>query len=236
MWSSGSTASLGLPVWPLAWACGLVPALAVLLCTMLSMDQGLVPACVPLIEGCTTVSATGRHGTPYFIFKALVIPSGVLLMAFWLVAGSWCHQLDRRLAAVALLGAGIGGGLFLIVYATFLGSDGPWYDWLRRFGAQMFFALTAFAQLLLTAATWHGQASRPRPLQVMLWLCLLQLLIGLASLPAPLLLQNPDAMQNIVEWNYGLAMLLFFPAAGQFMRRCGLRVRLSQEPSARQEA
>lgn len=235
MWSSGSTASRGLPVWPLAWACGVVPALAVVACTMLSMHQGLVPSCVPFVDGCTTVSATGRHGAPYFIFKALVIPGGVLLMAFWLIAGLWCLHLQRRLASIALLGAGIGGGLFLILYATFLGSDGLWYDWLRRFGARMFFTLTAFAQLLLTAAAWHGlaQSRRPQALHGMLWLCLLQLIIGVTSLPAPWLLENPDAVQNIVEWNYGLAMLLFFPAAGQLMHRQGLRMQIALSPGAR---
>lgn len=182
------------------------------------MQQGLVPGCLPFIDGCTSVSATGRHGAPYFIFKALVIPSGVLHMAFWLVAGLWCLTLQHRLAAWTLITAGLAGGAFLILYATFLGSDGLWYDWLRRFGARMFFALTAFAQLLLTAVAWHGlKPPRSQALKCMLWLCLLQLVIGIASLPAPLVLSDPDAIQNVVEWNYGLAMLLFFPFAGHLL-------------------
>ncbi len=222
-----------LSVAPLGWLSGGLPLVAVLICTVCSMHQGLVPQCMPLLEGCTSVSATGRHGTPYFIFKALVIPAGVVLMAFWMIAGLWCLDLRRNLAGITLLCAGFAGGLFLILYATFLGSDGPWYDWLRRFGARMFFALTAFAQLMLTAATWHGLADRrPTTLRIMLALCIVQLGIGLASLPAPLLLDDPDAIQNLVEWNYGLAMLLFFPAAGELMRQQGLRLGLTARAAA----
>ena len=222
-----------LSVAPLGWLSGGLPLVAVLICTVCSMHQGLVPQCMPLLEGCTSVSATGRHGTPYFIFKALVIPAGVVLMAFWMIAGLWCLYLRRNLAGITLLCAGFAGGLFLILYATFLGSDGPWYDWLRRFGDRMFFALTAFAQLMLTAATWHGLADRrPTTLRIMLALCIVQLGIGLASLPAPLLLDDPDAIQNLVEWNYGLAMLLFFPAAGELMRQQGLRLGLTARAAA----
>jgi len=221
------TGARSLPVAPLGWLSGLLPFTAVLICTVISMQQALIPQCLPLIEGCTTVSATGRHGAPYFIFKAMVIPSGVILMGFWVVSGLWCLELGRRLAGISLLIAGLVGAGFLIVYATFLGSDGTWYDWLRRFGARMFFALTAFAQLLLTAGAWTGLAPRrPLALRVMLGLCVVQLLIGLASLPAPLVLADPDAIQNIVEWNYGLAMLLFFPVAGELLREQRLRLAL----------
>lgn len=215
------------PATLLAWATGLLPMLAVTVCAIVSMHQGLVTACFPFIDGCTSVSATGRYELPYFIFKGLVIPAGVLLMGFWLVTGAWLDARGRTRSAWVIVSIGFAGGAFLILYATFLGSEGPPYDWLRRFGARMYFALTAFGQLLLTWAVWRiSPPPRPAPLRMMLALCAIQLAIGLASLPIPLIVQDPTALQNVVEWNYGLAMLIFFPVVGRLWTTEGLRVQV----------
>lgn len=213
----------GFPAAGLALAAGILPLVAVHLCWWLSTQAGHVPACNPYLDGCTSISATGRHGLPYYLFKALIIPTALVYLAVWAVAAGWLRQLGRRRAAVLL--CGVVGAVFLIVYATFLGSDGALYTWLRRFGARMFFAFTALAQLLLTWQLWRS-GLRSAWVRAMLALCAAQLTIGVASLPVPLLVEDPTAIQNIVEWTYALAMNAVFLALAGAWWQAGLRLRL----------
>ena len=212
-----------LAIWPLAGLAMALPWIAVHSCWLLSVDAGYVTACNPYLDGCTSISATGRHGLAFYLFKMLMIPTAMLYLAVWLIAAQWLRGLGQRPWALLLCGAV--GALFLILYATFLGTDGELYTWLRRFGARMFFALTAFAQLLLAWHLWRA-AFKAWWARGILWLCGLQLAIGIASLPLPLLLADPDAWQNIVEWNYALAMNAVFGllAAGWWQQRLRLTV------------
>lgn len=181
---------------------------------------------MPYLDGCTSISATGRHGLAFYLFKMLMIPSAMLYLAVWLIAAQWLRGLGQR--PRALLACGVVGAVFLIVYATFLGTDGALYTWLRRFGARMFFGLTAFAQLLLAWHLWRARL-RARWVQAILWLCALQLLIGIGSLPLPMLLEDPDAWQNIVEWNYALTMNAVFAVLAWGWWRQRLRLSLSSD-------
>ena len=184
-----------------------LPLIAVHLCWLISVHAGYVPDCIPYFEGCTSISATGRHGLAFYLFKMLMIPTAMVYVAVWLIVGRWLRGIGQRPRALLL--CGVIGALFLILYATFLGTDGALYTWLRRFGARMFFGLTAFAQLLLAWHLWRA-GLRAWWARGILWLCGLQLAIGISSLPLPLLLDDPDAWQNIVEWNYALAMNAVF--------------------------
>lgn len=204
----------------------MLPLLAVHLCWLISLDAGHVPACLPYLDGCTSISATGRHGLAFYLFKMLMIPSAMLYLAVWLIAAQWLRGLGQRPRALLL--CGVVGAVFLIVYATFLGTDGALYTWLRRFGARMFFGLTAFAQLLLAWHLWRAKL-RARWVQAILGLCALQLLIGFGSLPLPLLLDDPDAWQNIVEWNYALTMNAVFAVLAWGWWRQRLRLSLTAD-------
>ena len=42
---------------------------------------------------------------------------------------------------------GVTGSLFLILYVTFLGSEEPFYEFMRRYGVYMYFALNVIALL-----------------------------------------------------------------------------------------
>ena len=197
-----------------------LPFAAVHLCWALSTSAGQVPTCIPYLDGCTSISATGRHGTAYYVFKALIIPTAVLYLAVWGMVHAWLtQQTARRAVPRSLLICGVIGAVFLVVYATFLGSDGAVYTWLRRFGARMFFAFTSLAQLLLA---WELTRLLPgtKTSRVLLGLCAFQLVIGIASLPLEAVLADPDPMQNIVEWWYALAMNAGFVLIGLvFWRR-----------------
>ena len=56
----------------------LLPIACVNLNQWLSISGGHIPTCFPYIEGCTSISSTGRHGVSYWLFKALMLPQSLL--------------------------------------------------------------------------------------------------------------------------------------------------------------
>jgi len=97
---------VALIIWPLSWA-GVIGAYAA------SAAGGYLPDCVPHLTGCTSVSASGRYGAGYFIFKALMIPAGVFFAIYWMLCERWlaaCGDTHlgwrRALLVVGIVGAG----------------------------------------------------------------------------------------------------------------------------------
>lgn len=139
-------------LYPLAYVAGLLPLVTINLTYLLSASHGQVPWCIPYIDSCTSISATGRLPPAYFAFKGLMIPAAMVLMLYWLLNASWLRQLGcpgvkwQRV----LIGLGFLAGAGLIFYSVMLGSIGPEYRKPRHTGVLAFFGFTFFAQLLIT--------------------------------------------------------------------------------------
>ena len=58
-----------------ALASALVPLAVANVCYLVSATAGHIPLCVPYVEGCTSISASGRYGMAYWLFKAGMLPS-----------------------------------------------------------------------------------------------------------------------------------------------------------------
>ena len=119
-----------------ALATWLLPVLTVHASYLLSATAGLIPLCVPYIDGCTSISASGRYGGAYFLFKVGMLPAAVFVGVFWWLCRHWLLALGDRdgsaLRAIVLVG--ILAALFLALYTVFLGSRGEFYSFMRRFG------------------------------------------------------------------------------------------------------
>ncbi len=201
---------------------GLLPLLTVAACLQLSQAQGHVPDCNPLLEGCTTVSATGRHGDAYHLFKMLMLPTAGLLLVFWPLAGAWLRRQTLPIGGPAMTLLGLFAAAMLALYSAFLGTEGALFASYRRIGASSFLAATFFCQLLFALSLLRAPSAAPTGLRrLLLALVILQLLLGLASLPFTLLTQDPlkDRAENIIEWWFGLALILFFFACAWLWRR-----------------
>ena len=136
---------VAIAVWAFSWL-GMAAAYAA------SAAGGHLEVCLPHWSGCASISASGRYGAGYFIFKATMIPAGVFFAIYWMLCERWLRALGDTPAAWrrALLAAGLVGSAAFVLYATFLGSEGdPLYRALRRYGTVVFFGFTFVAQLLL---------------------------------------------------------------------------------------
>lgn len=177
---------------------------------LISVSEGIVPHCFPHIQGCTTISQSGREGLSFFIFKAVMIPAASLTAIYWVLTHHWLRSLERDTrSTVAITSLGLIGAIFLVVYLTFLGSEGEVYRALRRYGTIIFFVFTFIAECMLTY-----QCRRRLKLNwivvVKIVLCSLVLLELLVHGVAKFLMEETRWLENSTEWR-SASVLTFYP-------------------------
>ncbi len=227
-----------LPLWPLALIAGLLPAVAALTAFALALHAGLVPACNPFFDGCVSISRAARHGLPNHVFRALVLPAATLQALLWLLQAQALQAAGGaalRRSALALAAIGVIAGLCLVLYGSFLGTEGAAYRWLRRYGTVGYFGGTCVALLLLARALQRLRASQalllPRTHERLL-LVLLGLIVALglgnalAGAGADALMK--DRVENVTEWWGALGLTLGFVTLASLWRRWELRLRITR--------
>jgi hypothetical protein len=196
----------GWPAWPLALLAGLLPFVGTVVAYTLSVRLGLIESCNPFFDGCVSISRAARHDLPNHLFRALLLPAAALQALCWILCGAWLRTLGiaatRKLRALPWVG--VAAAVFLVLYGTFLGTEGDAYRWMRRYGVIVYFAGTCVAMLIVS------EAARGRWL---LALCAALPLLGLVSAFGPLFHVSEasrSALQNSMEWFGGLIFTLFF--------------------------
>lgn len=202
--------------------CWLVPVGTVIICTTWSMQSGLVPVCFPLLDGCLSISAACRPKPVVYLFRTAMLPMSIVMVWFWLLNNAVLTRClpERGVLWRTVLLLSITGSVFLVLYVLLLGTEGRFYEFLRRIGIYLFFGGTGFAQLLTTIGMRSALRSAAQdailPKSTLLaWR--LQLIVVLAMLivgPLNLLLKemlvDSRTVENVIEWNFGLAMFCWF--------------------------
>jgi len=223
-----------------ALLCGLGPILTVHACYALSASAGLVPVCVPYLDGCTSISATGRHGWGYFLFKAGMLPSAALIIIYWRLCRAWLLAAGdvEGPGLRSLVWLGMAGALFMMLYSVFLGHAGEPYNLLRRFGVSLNLGFTYLAQLLLV---WRlGRIQRetrlalcpPGILRAKTWLLAGLLVLGLGSIPVSNFIVDKDPVENAIEWVFCLLLSSFYLLTAVAWRMTGFRLAVTNQRAA----
>lgn len=208
----------------------IMPVLAASIAYWLGASHGVLPSCMPLLDGCTSISASGRNMPGSLLFRAVMLPQAGLLMFLWYFAGRWLQALEiRSKAAAVMLVSGLIGALALILYMTFLGTKAPFYELMRRFGIYFYFLGTAIAQFTLAAAILrHARTSGLLQLRrvavYMLWLCALPFALGILNLFLKAILDDTDSIENRIEWISALLMQLYFVGLYLAWRKTGFTI------------
>lgn len=199
------------PRW-LPIAIAILPLVAIGASYYVAAAHHLVPGCNPFLDGCTSISATGRYEPASYIFKPAHLLLAALLSAFWYQLGARGELGTRRSTGVRC--AGLIAAAALAVYTLTLGSQTPAYEFMRRFGIYFFFAGTVLAQLLATlglrAANTPASAATRRVLACMLATCLAPVLLGVVNFVQKAVLADPDPMENRIEWSTTVLMQAWF--------------------------
>ena len=214
-----------LPLWPLPLLAAALPALAVLLALVLHIDAR-ESFCNPFVDDCISISRMAKRGLANQLFRMLVLPGAVLQVLTWLAAARALRETGQvRREAHVLAALGAGAGTMLLVYASFLGSDGMVYEWLRRWGTLTYFGGTYMAMLVFMHAVQRLHVARrldaPRFWQRVLegllaFVAVVALAHAFASLSANAQLE--DRIENLTEWWGSLALTLALAAMASLWR------------------
>ena len=154
------------------------------------------------------------------VFRAVLLPQAAILVFVWWIGVGWLAS-TGPLSRVrhAILPCGCIGAVALVMYVTYLGSDQPFYEFMKRFGIYFYFLGTALAQVLLT---WAMPRSRLRT--TMLAIIGTPFALGLINLAQKVLLTNPNNIENRIEWISAVLMQVWFVLLFLAWRRSGLSV------------
>lgn len=209
---------------------GIAPVLGVSLAYWLGVTHDVLPSCLPFLDGCTSISATGRYLPGSLLFRAVMLPQSVLLGFVWYFSARWLRALAPQSRTIStILVAGLIGAFALVLYVTLLGTKAPFYEFMRRFGIYFYFLGTAVAQVtlaisLLLYAKRNAQDSLRRVAGGLLLLCSLPFLLGLLNIFLKNLLADADLVENRIEWTAALLMQAYFVLLHRAWAVSGFRV------------
>lgn len=226
-----------LPLWPLAALAGALPIVATLVAWGVSTAQELIPACLPFIDGCVSVSRAARHGLANQLFRALVLPAAALQGIGWLLAARWLATL---LPAYRLLGwlapLGLAASVALALYTAFLGSEGPGTRWLRQYGTVVYFGGTCICLLIAGGGVQRAVAAGRLALArwaehslVALALALVSLGLGNALVAALVGEPLKGRIENVTEWWAALIFMFGWFALAAAWQRARLAAHLRND-------
>ena len=204
-----------------------MPILSIHTTYLVSAYEGYVPWCNPYIDSCTSISATGRHGSAFYIFKATMIPAALFLAIYWVMVCDWLKGLgDWPDIAKTIMTVGIIASLFLVIYTLALGAAGVNFRLQRKIGIIVYFTFTFMAQLLLI---WRLGKLPGQPLHLtpLLALCYFLLGTGLFTLILNTTTDNYSDYEDAFEWVLALGIHLYFLATWKSWRDTGYPAQLS---------
>ena len=185
-----------------------IPVLTVIISYFISSFGGFVDWCMPLLDGCTSISKVGRYGISFYLYKIFIIPSVILMIIFWYQVNKYIYKSNL------LLFLGITSCIFLIIYLFALGFDGKIYRFMREIGIFIYFILTPMCQTLLVFSISNNKIRSKFFLYTLLSMYLVCVGIYLLILP----LDNSN-YENVIEWNFALLIFLFFPLFSGLLRK-----------------
>ncbi len=182
--------------------------LTVIISYFISSFGGFVDWCMPLIDGCTSISKVGRYGISFYLYKIFIIPSVILMIIFWYQVNKYIYKSNL------LLFLSITSCIFLIIYLFALGFDGKIYRFMRETGIFIYFILTPICQTLLSFSISNNKIRSKFFLYTLLSMYLVCVGTYLLILP----LDNSN-YENVIEWNFALLIFLFFPLFSGLLKK-----------------
>ena len=179
---------------------------------LIASSLGHVPACFTYLEGCTSVSSTGRQLPETILFKTGVLTLAIVLAVHWRRAANYLQPLGlssggaRALRIIAYISA-----IALSIYAITLGLPDEQFGTLRRIGTHgfafsswilqiTFVVLYRPCRIAATQGTWRWLAV----------ICSALLVVGITSELAKAFGTPKKMTNNIAAWNAFLVLTAFY--------------------------
>ena len=197
----------------LALICFILPTTTVIISYLISVKLNLVTACIPNIEGCTSISRAGRYVPVKYFFKPMMFLYAIFLFLFWynfLEKIKTINVSEKKFPWFATFSI-----LFLILYIVFLG-EGKIYEFFRRIGIYIYIFFTVITQFLISKKLYLIKQKIKKIynikfIKVNYFLTLFLVIFGIILLPILLIkIDNFSEIKNIISWNYFFLIQLYF--------------------------
>jgi len=215
-----------------------VPLVTINISYLVAVGTGHLPACIPYLSGCTSVSATGRVAPENLIFKAGMLLSAVAFALLWQRTATFLQTGGRRpsrgllsrlrfLRVFSLLAA-----LSLILYGVTLGIQGDEFRLLRRIGINGFAISNLLTQVLFIVLYRPLRIEETRKLfRWLLGFCIALPLFGIAAELAKWLGAPRSPTNNLVAWNAFVALSAYYAVVARIWRHHGIADGRAASPS-----
>lgn len=204
----------------------IAPLIGINIAYWVGVSNDVLPSCITYIDGCTSISATGRYAPGDRLFRAVLLPQAAFLLLTWYFSVLWLKALKPETrAGSVILGSGATGAFALVLYVSYLASKDPFYEVMRSYGIYFYFAGTALAQLVLSLSLDRSPIQR-----AMVWITVTPFALGIINLAQKAILGSQNSDENRIEWIASLLMQAWFFLLWVAWRRSGftLAVRTSK--------
>ena len=194
-----------------AIGCFIIPILTVTASYLISTYLDLVPKCIPFIEGCTSISRTGRYEPVKYFFKFFMFIYVLFLFFYWNCLIIYIRT-ENKISLYTLSFLSL---IFLILYLIFLG-EGKAYEFFRRIGIYIYILFIIFTQYFVSKRIIKNKKFLKNKFNfkfVNLKNLISIFLIILGMLLLPILIIKIDEypnIKNIISWNYFFLVQLYF--------------------------
>lgn len=184
----------------------LIPLVGINLAYWIGAQNNVLPSCIPYLDGCTSISSTGRYPPGDRLFRATLLPYAAILAITWYFAVLWLKSVQpRSRAAPVIIISGVTGAIALVMYVSYLASNDPFYEVMKTYGIYFYFVGTALAQLVLSLALDRSPIQR-----AMVWVIVTPFALGLINLVQKVVLGSLNSNENRIEWIASLLMQVWF--------------------------
>ena len=198
------------------------PLIGINIAYWIGANNDVLPTCFPYLDGCTSISSTGRYPPGDRLFRATLLPQAAVLAFTWYFAVLWLNTLKPAVKrGTPILVAGVAGALALVLYVSYLASNDPFYEIMKTYGIYIYFGGTALAQLLLSFSLERSALQR-----AMVWVTITPWLLGLVNFAQKAILGSLNSNENRIEWIASLLMQVWFVLLWVAWRRTGFAIRV----------
>tara|TARA_B100001250_G_scaffold116850_1_gene99096 strand:- start:799 stop:1461 length:663 start_codon:yes stop_codon:yes gene_type:complete len=197
----------------LAFICFILPIATVIISYILSIKLNLVSSCIPIFEGCSSISRAGRYAPVKYFFKPMMYFYTVSLFLYWFYFFQIFKKVNIKsnyIFWLALLSV-----LFLCLYVLFLGES-KIYSFFKRIGIYIYILFTVVSQYLTSRLLIKNKKKINKYFyytycRTNFYLTSFLLISGIILLPILIIkIENFPEIKNIISWNYFFLIQLYF--------------------------
>ena len=83
-------------------ACFFIPIFTVIISYIISIKLNLVEMCIPIFEGCTSISRVGRYEPVKFFFKPMMYLYSISIFFFWIIFSQEINNFKKNINNIPL--------------------------------------------------------------------------------------------------------------------------------------